>query len=81
MVRATRYSISLKHGLSLRTKDDLSGFLMVFRDLATGEIRVNNAIIVQKDIGATDGVVHIIDEVLLPATFLVHMEDQGITIG
>ena len=48
---------------------------------ATGELKINTATIVQRDISATNRVIHVIDEVLIPARVLLKVEGSGIVIG
>ncbi|KAK3784092.1 hypothetical protein RRG08_060519 [Elysia crispata] len=77
----TRYSISFRHTISFHSADRPHDRLMVFQDFATGDMKINTARIVQKDISAKNGVIHIKDEVLIPARVLLKIEGQGITIG
>ncbi|RUS69093.1 hypothetical protein EGW08_023142, partial [Elysia chlorotica] len=79
--RITLYSIGMRHTLTFHTADQGRDNLMVLEDFATGDIMVNTAKIVKKDISATNGVIHVIDEVLVPARVLLKIEEQGITIG
>lgn len=77
-VQPIRYRLGLMHGLSLATLSKGEPKVMLFEDFATGDMKVNTARIVDEDITATEGVVHIIDEVLIPASVLMHMENKGI---
>ncbi|KAK3784094.1 hypothetical protein RRG08_060521 [Elysia crispata] len=79
--RKTLYSIGMRHTLTYLTADQGHDYLMILEDFATGDIKVNTACIVQKDISATNGIIHIIDEALVPARVLLKIEEQGITIG
>ncbi|RUS83595.1 hypothetical protein EGW08_008649 [Elysia chlorotica] len=79
--KTTLYSIGMLHTLTFHTADQNRDNLMVFEDFATGDIMVNTAKIIKKDISATNGVIHVIDEVLVPARVLLKIQEQGITIG
>ncbi|CAL1526037.1 unnamed protein product [Lymnaea stagnalis] len=77
---ATIFSLGLKHSITLTSADNNRDQLMVLEDDAGG-VSINTAKIVQKDIIATDGVIHIINKVLLPPRVLVHIADSGIVVG
>ncbi|CAL1526039.1 unnamed protein product [Lymnaea stagnalis] len=81
VVRAeTLFSIGMQHTQSLNSADSHQDPLMIFQDGAGG-LTVNKANIIQRDIIATDGVIHVIDGVLIPPRVLTHIADNGIIFG
>uniref|UniRef100_A0A2C9LMV6 FAS1 domain-containing protein n=1 Tax=Biomphalaria glabrata TaxID=6526 RepID=A0A2C9LMV6_BIOGL len=72
------YSIAMAHSASVPTADNRN--LMIFKD-ASGNLYVNQAKILEKDISSVNGVVHIIDTVLIPPQVAVAIQDQGIVVG
>ncbi|XP_059156133.1 periostin-like [Physella acuta] len=90
----TVFSAGMKDSLTLTSADAHHDELMVLgeihvRDVSTqptycylqGGLQVNHAKIVEKDISTLDGVIHIIDSVLIPYRTLVSIADQGIVVG
>ncbi|XP_059156134.1 periostin-like [Physella acuta] len=76
----TLFSIGMTHSISLTSGNNHHDGLMILQD-SVGALSVNHAKIVEKDIITTDGVVHIIDSVLVPPRVLVALQDQGIVVG
>jgi len=85
--KSTVYSIGMRHELVLKTSDAHKDILMVMeRDDwcdddddcdNDDQLFVNSARIEDRDISATNGVVHTLEEVLIPQNVLVQLEDQG----
>ena len=60
-------------GLMMSSVETASGFdvtIQVFRGFDGVQARVNDANIVATDLSVTNGVVHVVDQVLLPPLFL-----------
>ncbi|KAH9509925.1 hypothetical protein Btru_044631 [Bulinus truncatus] len=74
------YSLGMKHAFSIQSTDHNHDLLMLFED-DNGGMKVNHAKILEKDISSVNGVVHIIDSVLIPAKVLVAIEDSKVVIG
>lgn len=74
------YSIGMKHSLTVPTSDQHKDNLMILED-GSGGLKVNHANIVERDIGSVNGVVHVIDNVLIPVRVQVAIADSGIVIG
>ncbi|KAH9509918.1 hypothetical protein Btru_044609, partial [Bulinus truncatus] len=74
------YSIGMAHSLTVHSGDLHMDNLMILKD-TSGGLSVNNAKILTTDIGSVNGVVHIIDTVLVPPRVLVAIADQGIVVG
>ncbi|CAL1526038.1 unnamed protein product [Lymnaea stagnalis] len=77
---ATLFSIGLLPSRTYSSANGYSDRLMVLEDDA-GAVTINSAKIVQKDIIAKDGVIHIINKVLIPPSVLIHIADRGIVVG
>lgn len=78
--RTTLYSIGMKHSLTFPTADHHHDRIMTLED-DMNNIYINNAKLVERDISATNGVIHVIDKVLIPAKILLNIEEQGIVVG
>ncbi|CAL1526036.1 unnamed protein product [Lymnaea stagnalis] len=76
----TVFSLGLKHSLSMTSADNNHDLLMFLEDGSGGFI-INDAKIVEKDIIATDGVIHVIDKVLIPSRVQAHIDDFGAVVG
>ncbi|XP_059156154.1 periostin-like [Physella acuta] len=76
----TVFSAGMKNSMTLTSADAHHDELMVLED-SQGGLQVNHAKIVEKDIATLDGVIHIIDSVLIPYRTLVSIADQGIVVG
>ncbi|KAI8761846.1 transforming growth factor-beta-induced protein ig-h3 [Biomphalaria glabrata] len=74
------YSIGMAHSLSLPSGDQHKDYLMILQE-SNGDLKVNSAKILEKDISSVNGVVHIIDTVLIPPRVTVAIEDQGVIVG
>lgn len=87
--KSTYYSIGMRHELVLKTSDSHKDILMILEregddcddddddEECQDGLFVNSARIEERDISATNGVVHTLEEVLIPQSVLVQLEDQG----
>ncbi|XP_059156151.1 transforming growth factor-beta-induced protein ig-h3-like [Physella acuta] len=76
----TMYSAGMLHSITVNSADQHHDTLMILED-ASGNFFVNNAKIQEKDISSINGVVHIIDSVLIPSRVTVAIADAGIIVG
>ncbi|KAK6975534.1 periostin, partial [Biomphalaria glabrata] len=76
----TLFSLGMIHGVTIPSADNHHDNLMLLQ-AADGSLNVNTAKILVKDLIATDGVIHVIDTVLIPTHVLVRIQDQGIIVG
>ncbi|XP_059156152.1 transforming growth factor-beta-induced protein ig-h3-like [Physella acuta] len=74
------YSVGMKHTLTVDSADQHHDTLMILED-GSGNIFVNHAKIIEKDISSINGVIHVVDTVLVPIRVQVQIEDQGIIVG
>merc|ERR1719244_1658314 len=79
--QTTLYSIGMRHAMTFQTADHNKDNLMLIEDLDGDDIFLNNAKVTTKDLSATNGVVHLIDNVLIPTKILIQIEDQGLHLG
>jgi len=78
--RTTLYSIGMRHAMTFPTSDRHHDMLMLIED-DNDEIYLNHAMVEEKDISATNGVIHTIADVLVPTSILIQIEDQGLIVG
>jgi uncharacterized surface protein with fasciclin (FAS1) repeats len=76
------YSIGMRHQMLFNTASGQRNHhdqIMLIEDINNdNQILVNNAQVSQVDTSATNGVLHEIDDVLIPTRVLVKMEDMGL---
>merc|ERR1711879_508348 len=78
MVGETVYSVGMRHAMSYHTMHD-SETIMIFEE-ASGDIFVNHARVSERDISATNGVIHVIDKVLIPTKVYLTLESESIPV-
>merc|ERR1711913_191075 len=78
--RTTLHSIGMRHAMTFPTSDRHHDMLMLIED-DNDEIYLNHAMVEEKDISATNGVIHTIADVLVPTSILIQIEDQGLIVG
>ncbi|KAH9509921.1 hypothetical protein Btru_044617 [Bulinus truncatus] len=76
----TVFSIGMIHSITMTSADSHHDNLMILQ-AADNSLNINHAKILEKDIIATDGVIHVLDSVLIPPSVQVHIADQGIVVG
>ncbi|CAL1526034.1 unnamed protein product [Lymnaea stagnalis] len=74
------YSIGMKHTFSIDSSDQHKDILMILED-GSGGLAINHAKIVERDISSVNGVVHIVDSVLIPVRVQVAIADNGVVVG
>jgi len=72
----TFYSAGIRHSMTFESSDHAHDVLMLLEDYSGG-VSINNAKISQVDISATNGVLHVIDDVLIPTRTLIRIENKG----
>merc|ERR1719239_313339 len=77
--KTTLYSIGMRNGLNFQSIDGDKDRLMLLEDY-TGHIYLNRAQVTEKDISATNGVLHVINDVLIPTKVILKMEAAGLTV-
>ncbi|XP_013079850.2 periostin-like [Biomphalaria glabrata] len=81
LVRATTiFTLGMRHSMTLPSVDLHHDALMVLEG-TDGSLGINQAKLVERDIIATDGVIHVLDSVLIPTRVVVNINDQGIVLG
>ncbi|XP_012941417.1 transforming growth factor-beta-induced protein ig-h3-like [Aplysia californica] len=78
--KTTLYSIGMRHAMTFQTADKHHDNLMLIEG-NNDDIYLNHAKVDDRDISATNGVIHTIEDVLVPTTVLVAIEDQGLLVG
>jgi len=76
--KTTLYSIGMRHQMTFPTSDARHDSLMLLEGEDDDEIFLNHALVDERDISATNGVVHTIEAVLIPPNVLIQLEDQGL---
>ncbi|XP_059156137.1 uncharacterized protein LOC131941144 [Physella acuta] len=74
------YSVGMTHTMTVDSADQHHDTLMILED-GSGNIFVNHAKIIEKDISSINGVIHVVDTVLVPIRVQVQIEDEGIIVG
>jgi len=73
------FTSGLRLGVTLVTDEKYRDNLKVIEDRA-GNVFLNNAKVSTHDLGVQNGVIHEIDEVLLPIRIMLQMEAEGFTV-
>jgi len=76
--RQSLYSIGWRHTMTFSTADGHNDPLMIIE--RGDDVWVNNAKITEKDISADNGVLHVIDDTLIPIRVTLEIENQGINL-
>jgi len=79
--KTTLYSIGMRHAMTFDTADRHHDSLMLIEDPANGDVYLNHAKVSTADVSATNGVIHLLDDVLIPTSTLISIEDQGLHLG
>jgi len=72
--KTTLYSIGMRHAMEFPTADHGHDNLMLLEDYNTDDVYINRALVSEKDISATNGVIHVIDDVQIPTRILLSLE-------
>lgn len=75
--KTTMYSIGMRNGIVFQSSDSNHDKLMLLED-HSGHIYLNRAQVTEKDISATNGVLHVINDVLIPTEVLLDLEVAGL---
>merc|ERR1719341_758961 len=75
--KTTMYSIGMRNGIVFQSSDSNKDKLMLLED-HSGHIYLNRAQVTEKDISATNGVLHVINDVLIPTEVLLDLEAAGL---
>jgi len=78
--KTTLYSIGMRHAMTFQTADKHHDSLMLLEG-DNDEMFLNHAKVDNRDISATNGVIHTIEDVLVPTSILISIEDQGLVVG
>jgi len=73
----TLYSVGMRHSMTFPTADHHKDSLMLL-ETPDGELFLNQAQVGERDISATNGVIHTLEQVLIPYSVLVKLEDEGL---
>jgi len=76
ITRNTLYTLGIHHAMVF-TSADHNAKIMTIED-GSGHISVNSANISQRDISADNGVLHVIDDVLIPTKIFVKIQQAGL---
>merc|ERR1712154_696469 len=83
--KTTLYSIGMRHAMTFETADSAGHHdfnnLMLIEDPNNDDVYLNHAKVSKADISATNGVIHLLDDVLVPTDVLIQIEDQGLHLG
>merc|ERR1712012_400799 len=76
--KTTLYRIGMRHAMTFPTADSHKDSLVLIESQdEPDDFFLNHALIADSDIGATNGVIHTIEDILIPSSVLVLLEDQG----
>jgi len=79
--KVSLYSIGMRHAQTFQTADKRHDSLMMLENPNNDDIYLNSAKVSKADISATNGVIHLLDDVLVPTNVLIQIEDQGLHLG
>jgi len=80
VARLTLYSVGMRHAMSFPTADRHHDRIMLLES-GTGDVYLNDVHVSEVDISATNGVIHVLDGVLIPTSVVLMMESAGLTLG
>jgi len=75
------YSKGMGHARTFHSLNKKEDNLFILEDFSSDDIYVNNAMVTEADISATNGVIHVIDTVLIPTQAVMAMEQAGVNLG
>ncbi|XP_012941416.1 transforming growth factor-beta-induced protein ig-h3-like [Aplysia californica] len=79
VARKTLYSIGMRQAMSFPTADSHHDSLMLIED-SNGDIYLNHAKLLEVDHSATNGVLHVIDDVIVPIRIILAIEGAGLSL-
>jgi len=79
--KTTLYSIGMRHAQEFPTADKGHDNLMLLEDFISDDVYINRVLVTEKDISATNGVLHVLDGVQIPTRILISLERHGLNLG
>jgi len=79
VTKSTLYSIGMRHAMTFHSADQRHDNLMLMEE--GSKTYINRAEITEADISATNGVIHVIDQVLIPTNILLKLESHNVNVG
>jgi len=76
--KASLYSIGMRHAMTFQTMNHKKPIMLIEDN--TGDIFIDHARVSERDISATNGVLHVIDEVLIPTQVYLTLENEGLSL-
>jgi len=78
--RQTLYSLGMRHTMTFHSADKHHDNIVLIEDFR-GNVYVDNAKVSEFDISGTNGVMHVIDDILIPARTVIDIEEAGINLA